>query len=368
MSVAPDTPAEVLSDLGRGLKAIRDKREEYGRREDYYLGKRKEVITHPKLRTLLDRYGDAFRLNYAAVPVDALADRIDLQGLTTNDPRLDAVLHERLWAANSLDDDADDIHLHAYYLGDYYLIAELIDSEDDDVDDDEDATDDETGTGIGTLELTPKDPFSTVVIYQRSNSRIPDFAVQLIEGARTATSTRSSTTTTRHGRSPRRRAPAGTGSGTSATGSSTSTRTTTAGPPRSPTPSAGSPSSTSGPMGSRTGGRSTSRCTAPRTPSRRSRRPRWRRWTTTGSRNGSRSSPRTPRPTTTWTTTSGTTGRRSGTWRGRLAGGPRAGRSCRPIRAASGCSTASRRPASSSPRTRRASSTRSPSRSGRARR
>jgi hypothetical protein len=183
MSVAPDTAAEVLADLGRGLKAIRDKRPEYEKREQYYQGRRAEVITHPKLRTLLDRYGDAFHLNYAAVPCDSLADRVDLQGLTTNDPRLDALLHQRLWVANSLDDDADDIHLHAYYLGDYYVIAEYIDSEEDDVDDDEDVTDGETGTGVGTVELTPKDPFSTVVIYQRSNSRLPDFGVQLIEGS-----------------------------------------------------------------------------------------------------------------------------------------------------------------------------------------
>jgi hypothetical protein len=183
MSVAPDTPAEVLADLGRGLKAIRDKREMYGLREDYYLGKRKEVITHPKLERLLNKYGDAFRLNYAAVPCDALADRIDLQGLTTSDRRLDLFLRERLWEPNSLDDDADDYHLHAYYLGDYYVIAEYIGAEDVQVDTAGDATDGETGTGVGTVELTPKDPFSTVVVYQRSNSRIPDFGVQLIEGA-----------------------------------------------------------------------------------------------------------------------------------------------------------------------------------------
>lgn len=183
MSLAPDEAADVLKDLGRGLKAIRDKRDEYEDREHQYRGTKKEVITHPKLRTMLDRYGDAFRLNYAAVPVDALADRVDLQGLTTGDTGLDKILRERLWEANSLEDDSDDYHLHAFYLGDYYVIAELIDSEEVDIDDDEDANEGETGTGVGTIELTPKDPFSTVIIYQRSNSRIPDFAVQLIEGS-----------------------------------------------------------------------------------------------------------------------------------------------------------------------------------------
>lgn len=178
MSLAPDTVADVFVDFARGLKKIKDGRPTYEEREQYYQGKRSEVITHPRLKRILDRYGDAFRLNYAAVPCDALADRIDLQSLTTGDDRLDLFLRERLWEPNSLDDDADDYHLHAYYLGDYYVIAEAIDSEEDDVDEDDD---DETGTGLGTVELTPKDPFSTVIVYQRSNSRRPDFAVQLIE-------------------------------------------------------------------------------------------------------------------------------------------------------------------------------------------
>jgi hypothetical protein len=182
MSLSPGNADEVLKDLARGLKKLHDGLPEYEKRERYYQGRQREVIAHPKLRTLLDRYGDAFRLNYAAVPCDAIADRIDLTGLTTTDPALDRILHERLWEPNALQDDADDWHLHAYYLGDYYVIAEYIDSADADFDDEDDATDDESGTGIGTVELTPKDPFSTVVVYQRSNSRIPDFAVQLIEG------------------------------------------------------------------------------------------------------------------------------------------------------------------------------------------
>src|SRR4051812_19813019 len=129
MSLAPrsDDPTDdlkdVIEDLGRGLKQLRTKRDEYEEREDYYHGRKREVITHPKLRTLLDRYGDAFRLNYAAVPADALSDRVDLKGLTTGDEALDRVLRERLWEPNGLEDDADDYHLHAFYLGDYYVIA-----------------------------------------------------------------------------------------------------------------------------------------------------------------------------------------------------------------------------------------------------
>lgn len=183
MSLAPDKPDDVAQDLAKGLKLIQAKQPEYQRREEYYRGERHEVIAHPKLRTLLDRYGEAFGLNYAAVPCDALADRIDLISLTTGNTTLDNLLNTKLWVPNDLDDDADDIHLHAYYLGDYYLIAEYIGADDEqDADDDDTDGGAETGTGAGTVELTPKHPESTIVVYQRSNSRIPDFAVQMVAG------------------------------------------------------------------------------------------------------------------------------------------------------------------------------------------
>jgi hypothetical protein len=139
MSLSPGNVDDVTKDLARGLKVIQSKEKEYRRREEYYRGDRREIITHPKLKRLLAQYGDAFRLNYAAVPCDAMMDRIDLMSLTTGDTAIDALLRERLWMPNSLDDDSDDIHLHASYLGDYYVVAEYIATEEEDEADSNDA-------------------------------------------------------------------------------------------------------------------------------------------------------------------------------------------------------------------------------------
>src|SRR5437868_5079562 len=108
MSLAPESANDVLKDLARGLALIRDKQPLYHDREQYYRGERREVITHPRLQKMLDKYGDAFRLNYAAVPCDALMDRVDLMSLTTGDKGTDKLILDRLWEPNSLDDDADD--------------------------------------------------------------------------------------------------------------------------------------------------------------------------------------------------------------------------------------------------------------------
>src|SRR4051812_33267273 len=113
MSLAPDTVEDVATDLARGLKLIQAKSPEYRRREEYYQGERKELILHPKLRCVLEKYGHAFHLKFAYVPCDELMDRVVIMSLTAQDARIDTILRSRLWEPNSLDDDADDNLLHA---------------------------------------------------------------------------------------------------------------------------------------------------------------------------------------------------------------------------------------------------------------
>lgn len=160
MGNMPDVDnAALLDDLGDALAFLADHEPEYQRRQNYYDGNIKEIITHPDIEKLLARYSDEFRLNYAAVPADAINDRIDLAGVVVpEDDTLTAKLRDDLWTPNQLDDDADDYHLKACYLGDYYAISW--------------PKPDENGQPSQVIELFGKHPRSAAILYDRENDRV----------------------------------------------------------------------------------------------------------------------------------------------------------------------------------------------------
>lgn len=169
MSASPDDSTAILADLKTGLARIEGMRDEYERRKAFLEGDVAEVFVHRRLKRLLGAYSDAFKLNYAAVPVDALDDRIDLSSLTVaEDEALTARLKSDLWEFNDLDDDADAWHRNALGLGDFYAVGWPADDEDDE---DAPAT---VGQGI---ELFGKSPFNCIIIYDSKNRRRPAFGV-----------------------------------------------------------------------------------------------------------------------------------------------------------------------------------------------
>lgn len=169
---APDVDDEkrLRADLERALGELIDRAPDYQKRQDRYEGVQAEVIAHPALEKLLSRYaGDNFRITIAAVPADALCDRIDLSGLSAGDEAIDKALKAQLWEPNELDDDADDFHLKASYLGDYYAIAWPKPTDDDD--------DGSDANAQSTIELHGKHPTTARILYSRENSRDSDFGI-----------------------------------------------------------------------------------------------------------------------------------------------------------------------------------------------
>lgn len=162
MADAPENMDDVVADLERGLGDLDKHRETYELRERYDEGKVDELIAHPALKALLAKYSERFRLNYAAVPVDARVDRLDLHALRTGDQTADDRLQADLWDANELDDDADDYHRKACALGDYYVVLWPYPAGDE---------------REGQVEVIPKHPTTTRILYSRENSRQVDFAV-----------------------------------------------------------------------------------------------------------------------------------------------------------------------------------------------
>lgn len=163
MATSPDDPTR---DFQRTLLLIGDRRPEYQRRSNYYHGRNTEVIAHPQLERLLEHYGDGthFGLTYCAVPVDALMDRVDLTGLTVpDDDEATKRLKAAFWDENDLDDDADDYHTKAGYLGDYYALIWPDDDEAEDV----------AASEKRTIDMLGKHPKNAGVLYDDENEREP---------------------------------------------------------------------------------------------------------------------------------------------------------------------------------------------------
>lgn len=173
MADAPESFTDVMRDLERGLDALDEHHGTYLERSNYLEGKVPEVILHPALARKLGKYAEHFRLNYAAVPVDALSDRIDLSSLSVTsgqgdaqatDEALTARLNAEVWDHNDLDDDADEYHRNALGLGDYYVIAWP-------------TADDGPDVPAGAIDLFGKSPLNCRIIYDRKNSRVPEFGI-----------------------------------------------------------------------------------------------------------------------------------------------------------------------------------------------
>lgn len=115
---------KVRRHLQKALDLMAKKRDGYIEGRDMYLGTAAEVATSTAIQRLIKRQGSTHALSVAHIPVDALFDRVELQGVTAKDRRANDLLTQ-LWDDNDLDDEADDWHRKAGYFGDYYAIIDI---------------------------------------------------------------------------------------------------------------------------------------------------------------------------------------------------------------------------------------------------
>lgn len=160
---APVDLAGVLRHLGRGMTLIRSKAEAYVEGRDYYTGRRAEVHASPKIAALLSKSASAFPLSLAHIPVDALLDRVDLAAIEA--PGNGAAELEKLLGETGYVDEVDDWHTKAGYFGDYYVMLDPLDEDDDGV--------------AGTIELVGASPLTTVVVYDSRTGRKALYGVRL---------------------------------------------------------------------------------------------------------------------------------------------------------------------------------------------
>jgi hypothetical protein len=104
------------------LEAIDDAAPAYHRAEAYYEGDIPEFFASVRLRRAMARTGVAFRFNFAAIPVDAVVERLKLAAVTSADTATDTALNE-IWLRNKMALQSRQIIRRACEFGDAYVIV-----------------------------------------------------------------------------------------------------------------------------------------------------------------------------------------------------------------------------------------------------
>lgn len=166
---APDTLDRLRIDLKRAFKIIDDRRPGYEQGAAMYLGNAKEVSASRTVKALIEKNADAYPISLAHIPVDVIANKVELASLTAKEPA-PAKMLERFLDDNDLEDEVDDWITKACYLGDYYAIVDP-------------ALEDNEGRAlIEGLTAVGASPFTTVVVYDRRDARTPLYGVRRWEG------------------------------------------------------------------------------------------------------------------------------------------------------------------------------------------
>lgn len=113
------TPPE--SDLQAALDELTAAHPGYQEAEEYFEGTYPEYFASVRMRIAMRRTGARFRLNFARGPVRAVADRLEIASITSDDADVNRVLQD-IWEDNELDLEAPTIHERAAEYGDCYVM------------------------------------------------------------------------------------------------------------------------------------------------------------------------------------------------------------------------------------------------------
>lgn len=144
-----------------GVTEILENVEDYQLWEDLYEGDISEIFANPKMGAAFAEYGDQFRVNLAKIPVNVVADRLEIAAITVPDSEADtAELQEKVWDANELLMRAKTWVRKACMYGDGYLFV---------TEGDED----------GTVEIIFNNPKTTRLIYDEENEAKVKFGIKM---------------------------------------------------------------------------------------------------------------------------------------------------------------------------------------------
>lgn len=157
-------PGGELGDLMDALDALDAALPRYARAESYYTGETPEVFASPRMRWAMMRTGLAFRLNFARIPVDAVAERLKITTVSSPDPAADAQL-QGMWRRNKLGLQFREIIAKASEYGDAYVMVWPAPGPDD-------------GDGDLDVDVQFNSPRCVRVIYDEANPQVKKYAVK----------------------------------------------------------------------------------------------------------------------------------------------------------------------------------------------
>lgn len=164
MTDAPDSLDALRRDLARALKLIDDKAPEYKRAKLYGEGKAPEIAESGVARRIIEQ-SEHTPISFAHIPVDVIADKIELASITAPEAQAAAAL-ESWMDANDIDDESADWIHKACMFGDYYVIIDP-------------SEEDEEGRAIvETADTIGSSPLTTVVVYDKKTQRRAEYGAK----------------------------------------------------------------------------------------------------------------------------------------------------------------------------------------------
>ena len=153
------------SDLELALAELAESDGPYETAEQYYKGTRAEANASIRLRRAMARTGQAFRMNFAKKPVEAVTERLEIAAVTSATAGAQTLIDD-LWRDNKLSRQSKTIMRNAGKYGDAYVIVWPSPEDDPDAD------------GIRNVDIFYNSPRSCRVFYDPENPMRKAFAVK----------------------------------------------------------------------------------------------------------------------------------------------------------------------------------------------
>src|ERR1700733_1450018 len=181
--IAPIRDTVLGADLMNGIVELNDANMDYAKADAYYRGTQPEFFASLRLRIAMGATGVIFNYNFAKLPVDAVAERVEIAAVTSTQAGITEQA-AALWEANRLDLHAPDIMRKAALFGDSYVLVWPSDTSDAAVAA-EMAGGPEVDTGLATGEQNPSgvdifynSPRCMRVIYDNENELVKRYAIK----------------------------------------------------------------------------------------------------------------------------------------------------------------------------------------------
>lgn len=147
-----------MSDLTNAVQTILDTQQHYRQAENYYNGTVPEFFASPSVARELAKLGDPNRVNFAATPVNAVANRLEVTGVTTiSEPA--RIVVDQVWQQNNLELELTQLINRTLVFGSAYVIC--------------------WPDADGTTQIYYNSPLSMVMLYDPENPRQPKVAAKL---------------------------------------------------------------------------------------------------------------------------------------------------------------------------------------------